>query len=130
MMARRVPNGGKMAPKWLPGGLWAALGCRLCFQRLPGAILEGPGGPRKFAVGGFGASWGGQLIDFTPPEAPREGPRVALGGHVGSIFPGGSPGTKKVRKINKCSMFFEVDLACDFIIFLGLRRGAGADAQS
>ena len=64
-----------------------------------------------------------------PPEAPREGPRVALGGHFGSIFPGGSPGTKKVRKNIKFSMFFEVDLACDFLFVLGLRRGAGANAQ-
>ena len=126
-MARRVPNGGQMAPKLLPGGL---LGCRLCFQRLPGAILEGPGGPQTFVVGGLGASWGGKLIDFTPPEAPREGPRVALGGHFGSIFPGGSPGTKKVEQKQHFFNVFEVDLACNFIFFLGLRRGAGADAQS
>ena len=97
-----------MAPKCLPGGLWAALGRRLCFQRLPGALLEGPGGPKKFVVGGLGASWGGKLIDFTPPEAPREGPRVALGGQFGSIFPGGSPGTKKVRTIIKFSMLLKL----------------------
>ena len=78
----------------------------------------------------MGASWGEKVVDFTLPEAPREGPRVALGGHFGSIFPGGSPGTRKVRKNNKNSMFFEVDLACDFLFFLGLRRGAGANAQS
>ena len=95
MMPRRVQNGGKMVPKWLPGGLWATLGRRLCFQRLPGALLEGPGGPKKFVVGGLGASWGEKLIDFTPPEAPREGPRVALGGHFGSIFREGLPVRKK-----------------------------------
>ena len=63
-----------MAPKWLPGGLWAALGCRLCFQRLPGALLEGPGDPKKFVVGGLGASWGEKLIDFRPRGGPRERP--------------------------------------------------------
>ena len=58
MMPRRVQNGGKMAPKWLPGGLWATLGRRLCFQRLPGALLEGlwggPGVPKNSLL----APWG------------------------------------------------------------------------
>ena len=58
MMPRRVENGGKMAPKWLPGGLWATLGRRLCFQRLPGALLEGlwgdPGVPKNSLL----APWG------------------------------------------------------------------------
>ena len=97
-----------MAPKWLPGGLWATLGWGLCFQGLPGALLEGPGGPKQFVVGGLGASWGEKLIDFTPPEAPREGPRVALGGHFGSIFPGGSPGTEKSKKLIKFQCFLKL----------------------
>ena len=119
-----------MAPWRALGGPWAPTLLPEAPRSPPGGALGRPGGPKKFVVGGLGASWGEQLIDFTPPEAPREGPRVALGGHFGSIFPGGSPGTKKVRKISKISMFFDVDLACDFIFFLGLRRGAGADAQS
>ena len=97
MMARRVQNGGKMAPKWLPGGLWAALGCRLCFQRLPGALLEGPGGPKKIVVGGLGASWGEKLIDFTLLGAPWEGPGGDLGGHFRSFFAVGPAGTTKAR---------------------------------
>ena len=64
MMPRRVQNGGKMAPKWLPGGLWATLGRRPCFQRLPGALLEGlwggPGVPKNSLL----APWG-------PPGAKR-----------------------------------------------------------
>ena len=51
MMPRRVQNAGKMTPKLLPGGLGATLGRRLCFQRLPGALLEGlwggPGVPKN-----------------------------------------------------------------------------------
>ena len=123
-------NGSKMAP-WRPlGDPWAPTLLPEAPRSPPGGALGRPGGAKKFVVGALGASWGEKVVDFTLPEAPREGPRVALGGHFGSIFPGGSPGMEKVRTINKISMFFEVDLACDFLFFLGLRRGAGANAQS
>ena len=123
-------NGSNMAP-WTPlGDPWAPTLLPEAPRSPPGGALWRPGGGKKFVVGAFGASWGEKVVDFTLPEAPREGPRVALGGHFGSIFPGGSPGTKKVRNTINFSMFFEVDLACDFLFFLGLRRGAGANAQS
>ena len=46
-----------MAPKWLPGGLWATLGRRLCFQRLPGALLEGLWGGLGLRKSAVGAAW-------------------------------------------------------------------------
>ena len=105
MMARRVQNGGKMAPKWLPGGLWATLGRRLCFQRLPGALLEGlwggPGVPKNSLLAPWGPpgakSWSISCLRGVPGR-PSEGPGEAPGGHFGGIFAAGPCGTKKVRK--------------------------------
>ena len=84
---------------WRPlGGPWAPTLLRGPPRSRPGEALGGPGAPKKIVVGGLGASWGEKVVDFNLPEAPREGPRVALGAHFGSIFPGGSPGTTKVKK--------------------------------
>ena len=47
-----------MVPKWLPGGLWSALGRRLCFQRLPGALLEGLWGDPGVSKNSLLAPWG------------------------------------------------------------------------
>ena len=70
-----------MAPKLLPGGLWAALGRRLWLQRLPGALLEGlwggPGVPKKSLLAPWGPpgakSWsisGFRGVPGRPPERP------------------------------------------------------------
>ena len=60
-----------------------------------GTALGEPGAPKKVVVGGLGASWGEKLVDFTLPEAPREGPGGVLGGHFGSFFAVGPGVTKK-----------------------------------
>ncbi len=43
-----------MDPEFIRGGLWAAFGRRLCFQSLPGGLLEGlwsQGVPKKSSIG-------------------------------------------------------------------------------
>ena len=90
----------KMVPKWLPGGLWATLGRRLCFQRLPGALLE------KLVFGALGASWGEKLVDFMLPGGRRRVPgrlREAIFGRIFAERPGG---TKKVINLIEFSLFF------------------------
>ena len=62
-----------MAPEWLPGGVWAALGRRLRFGRLPGGPLAGSWGGLGAvlaALGGrLGASWGAPGASWAAPGA-------------------------------------------------------------
>ena len=86
-----------MAPKLLPGGLWAALGP-------PGAVPErlwhGPGRPKKFILAALERPWSEKWIDFGLLEGPREGPGGGLGGHLGRILAVGPAGTKII--LAKC----------------------------
>ena len=94
--SKSIQNGSKMAPRTPLGGPWAPTLLPEPSRSRPGEALGGPGAPEKIVVGGLGASWGEKLVDFTLPEAPREGPGGALGGYFGRIFPAGPPGTEKV----------------------------------
>ena len=105
MMARRLQNGGNIAPTWLPGGLWASFGRRLCFQRLSGGLLEGlwrgPGFVKNSLLAAWGPpgakSWSISWLRGVPGRAP-EGPGEAPGGNFGDIFAAGPCGTKKKTK--------------------------------
>ena len=80
------------------------------------------------------------MISRRPQEAQNElqeapggspgGSQSGSGRSFWEYFSGRVSRHEKSKKNNKFSMFFEVDLACDFLFVLGLRRGAGADAQS
>ena len=106
-MAPWRPLGGPWAPTLLPEPPRSPLG----------EALGVPGAPQKIVVGSLGASWGEKLLDFTLPEAPREGPRAAPGGHFGSIFAARPAGTKEARKISIFPLFFEVVFKCVFMFF-------------
>ena len=129
-------NGPKMPPKLLPGDLWAALGRRLCFQRLPGALLEGlwggPGVPKKSLLAAWGPpgaeSWSISCLRGVPGRPP-EGPGEAPGGHFGDIFAAGPCGTKKVRNFKEFSTFLEGVFGSCVFRFLRLPGGAGARAH-
>ena len=98
MFATWLDNGSKMAPKWLPGRLWATLGRRLCFQRLPGGLLEGlwggPGVPQNSLLAPWGPPGATSWASGGPPEGPGEAP----GGHFGDILAEEPRGTKKSHK--------------------------------
>ena len=83
MVPKWLQNGSNMAPKWLPGGLWAALGPPCC-QTLPGAVPErlwhGPGRPKKFILAALERPWSEKWIDFGLLEGPRESPGGSVGG--------------------------------------------------
>ena len=117
-------------PTWRPlGGPWAPTLLPEPPRSRPGEALGGPGAPKKIVVGSLGASWGEKLVDFTLPEAPREGPRAAPGGHFGSIFAARPAGMKKVRKSTNFLYFWRLFLSAFFMFFLRLPRGAGARAH-
>ena len=132
MMPRRVQNGGKMAPKWLPGGLWATLGRRLCFQRLPGALLEGlwggPGVPKNSLL----APWG-------PPGAKSWSISCFRGAAGGSRGGFGRPFwrhfCRKAWRHEKSHKFIRIFFilapffGCILFQFLRLPGGAGARAH-
>ena len=113
-----------MAPKWLPGGLWATLGRRLCFQRLPGALLEGlwggPGVPKNSLL----APWG-------PPGAKSLSISWFRGAAGGSRGDSGRPfwrhfcrkawRPEKVMNLSDFSLFlasFLVACCFNFFVFL------------
>ena len=108
-------------PPWRPlGGPWAPTLLPEPPRSRPGEALGGPGAPNKFVVGSRGASWGEKLVDFTLPEAPREGPRAAPGGHFGNIFAARPAGMKKVRNSTHVRYFWRLFLSaflCFFFAF-------------
>ena len=95
-MQHRLRNTFKTAPKWLPGGLWAALGPDPAARRSPEPSRRGSGhGPKKFILAALERPWSEKWIDFGLLEGPREGPGGGLGGHLGSFLAVGPAGTKK-----------------------------------
>ena len=67
----------KMVLKCLPGGLWAALGPRPCFQTLPGAVPERlwqSRGVPKILLGGLKMHLERKVDRFHPPGGSPGGP--------------------------------------------------------
>ena len=101
-------NDSKMAPWRALGGPWAPTLLPEAPRRPPGGAPGRPGAAQNVFLAAWGGPWGGKLIDFTLPGAPREAPRGAAGGHFGSLFAVGPAGTEKVRKIKIVCIFWGV----------------------
>ena len=69
MMPRRVENGAKMAPKWLPGGLWAPTLLPEARRRPLERLWGGSWGRRGASWGAPGASWAAPGAHFGSPGA-------------------------------------------------------------
>ena len=71
-MPRRVQNGSKMTPKWLPGGLWAASGAEVAGKVAPGTLLGRSWDPPGSLLGRsrplLGSPWGLQGVPRRVPE--------------------------------------------------------------
>ena len=109
-MAPWRPLGGPWAPTLLPEPPRSPLG----------EALGRPGASQKLFLAAWGSPWGEKLIDFSLPEAPREGPGGAPGGHFGSIFAARPAGMKKVRKSTNFLYFWRLFLSaflCFFFAF-------------
>ena len=103
-------NGSKMAP-WRPLGVpWAPTLLPEPSRSRPGEALGRPGASQKLLLAALGRPWSEKLIDFTLPEAPREGPGGALGGHFGSFFAVGPAGPKRKQEKFKKLCFLELFL--------------------
>ena len=65
-----------MAPKWLPGGLWAASGAEVAGKVAPGTLLGAswgaPGALLSRSWPLLGASWGLRGVPGGVPEELRE----------------------------------------------------------
>ena len=86
-------------PPWRPLGCpWAPTLLREAPRSPPRGALGRPGGPKKFVVRGWGASWGEKLIDFRPPGGPRRLPEELREAIFEAILAAGPWSTKKVRK--------------------------------
>ena len=98
-MPRRVENGAKMTPKWLPGGLWAPIllpeARRRPLERLWGG-----------SWGRLGASWGAPGASWAAPGAHFGSPGAAFWSFLGvrevildGIFATGACSEKNRQKI-------------------------------
>ena len=118
MKRRGVKNGSqhgsKMAPKWLPGGLWAALGPDPAARRSPEPSRRGSGTARgvpKIHLGGLGTPLERKVDRFRPPGGSPGGSRRGSGRSFGELFGGWAGGNeKKSRKVTKKSLFWELFL--------------------
>ena len=136
MIRKLLQNPSKMAPKWLPGGLWAASGAQGVSEGASRSSFEG-------SWGALGGSWGllGSLLaplgvvlglprcPRRLPEGPREGPGEPPGRHFGSIFAARPAGTKKSKKQIIFLDMFDVIIMLLFVVVLRLPRCAGASAH-
>ena len=135
MIRKSLQNPSKMAPKWLPGGLWAASGAQGVSEGASRSSFEG-------SWGALGGSWGllGSLLaplgvvlglprcPRRLPEGPREGPGEPPGRHFGSFFAAGPAGAEKVRK-HMFASFLMTNFSVFFMFFHRLTGGAGASAH-
>ena len=114
MIRKSLQNPSKMAPKWLPGGLWAASGAprvsEAASQSSLGVLWAAPG-----AI--WGRSWGRLEAVLGRPGAPGGSPRVPGRLPEGlwevileAIFAAGPCGTKKHGKSTNCLNFRKVFL--------------------
>ena len=111
MMPRRVENGAKMAPKWLPGGLWA-----------PILLPEAPLRPLERLWGGswgrLGGSWGAPGASWAAPGAHFGSPGAAFWSFFGlrEVILEGicATGACSEKKVSKSSVFHY------FLMFFGV----------
>ena len=127
-MPRRVENGAKMAPKWLPGGLWAPTLLPEARRRPLERLWGGSWGRRGASWGAPGASWAAPGAHFGSPGASfwsflalRE---VILEG----VFATGACNAKNDKKCD-FQHVGEAFLAWFLCRFLRLAGGAGARAH-
>ena len=119
-MPRRVENGAKMAPKWLPGGLWA-----------PILLPEAPLRPLERLWGGswgrLGASWGAPGASWAAPGAHFGFPGASFWSFLGireaileGNFATGARSAKKATKNKDFHHFWGVFLVVFCVEFFAL----------
>ena len=123
-------NGSKMAPKWLPGGLWAALGPDPAARRSPEPSRRGSGTARGVPKNSswrpwnaLGAKSGSISASWRVPGRVPEGVWEVIWGAFWRL---GRRERKKSRKVTKSQGFFGAVFACVFLplpcVFCSPRR--------
>ena len=116
-----------MEAKWLQNGSLEGSGQPLGADSASRG--SGARGSQEIRCWRLGGLLGREVDRFHAPGGSLGGSQSGSGRSFWEHFSGRVSRHDKSKK-NICFNVFEVDLACDFIFFLGLRRGAGADAQS
>ena len=121
-----LPDGSKMAPTLLPGGLWAALGPDPAARRSPEPSRRGSGRARGVPKNSSWRPWNALGAKSGSISASWRVPGRVPEGSFGELFGGWAGGNKKKAEKSPRNRFFGAVFACVFLplpcVFCSPRR--------